>query len=186
MKLCHFFKKEWIFPLLALVLALCAFSGSLAYLVAKPEPLTNRFQPGYVPVEPEEVLENGIKKDVAFTNLGNTNARMRAQVVFAWKNANGQIYPKLPIPGSDYTIQFNTADWTLARDGYWYCSADVAPGQRSPIFISRCQKADIASVPSGFDLSVQILVQAIQADSAAVSDAWPDAPANKTEVNRYA
>lgn len=186
MKLCHLFKKGWIFSLLALVLALSAFGGSLAYLAAKPTPVANRFQPGSVPVEPEEVLENGIKKDVAFTNLGNINSRMRAQVLVVWKSPDGQISPQLPMPGSDYILQFNTADWALARDGYWYCSADVPPGQRSPIFIESCQKAGAASVPSGFDLSVQILVQAIQADSTAVSDAWPDAPANKTEVTPHA
>lgn len=163
-------KTSHILPLMALLLALTCFGSTLAYLMSRPETVQNHFVSGSVPPEIEETLDGNFKRDVSFVNQGNVDARMRAQVIVSWKNAADQLYPHAPIEGTDYLIQFNSTDWTLKSDGYWYCDADIAPGQHSPVFIESCQKTSTA--PVGFDLSVQILVQTLQSSGNPAADVW--------------
>ena len=178
------FKKKSLITLVSLLAILCVtVGGSLAFLVDTDDPITNIFNPSEVTTAVTETNEGGVKKNVKITNTGDTEAFIRAAVVVTWQNAAGEVYGKLPVSGTDYTINFNTNNqddpagkWTKGSDGFYYWSNSVAPNKTTGELISNCTYT--ANAPDGYSLAVEIIGSGIQSrglssdNKAPVVDAW--------------
>lgn len=156
--------------LVSLVLVLsAAIGGTLGYLTNQVK-VTNTMEIGTIGTEIDEDLENDTKSNVTVTNTGNSDAYIRAVVVVTWQNAAGEVYPQMPVAGTDYTIKYGS-DWEKLGN-YYYYNGVVAAGGKTGNLIDTCTPAG-GRAPSGYDLNVEILVSAIQADPAdAVQEAW--------------
>lgn len=141
----------------ALILLLClilvlglglAVGGTVAYVMTASNAVQNEFAAGYVR---SYVDGNGI-----VTNLGNTDAYIRAYVVVNWMDAKGNVYAIAP----DYSISTNSG-WTCV-DGIYYYNSSVPAGQTTtngPATVSVT-----GSVPSdAYTLSIEYVAEAIQA-----------------------
>ena len=164
-------KRSGILLAAVIVLLAGAVGGTWAFLVAQSESVQNNFTYAHVSCRIDEKFENGVKSDVKIQNTGDIPAYIRARIVVTWKDANGNV-SAVPVKNTDYTITFNETDWTQ-RDGYWYCKNAVNPDDFTTELITECKKTSNANVPEGYNLSVEILADAIQSEPAsAVTEAW--------------
>lgn len=173
-------RKEFV--LLVSVFAMIAgvVGGTVAYLVADTDPLTNNFDLAEVSCRVEEEFDNQIKENVKIQNTGDIPAYIRAKVVVTWKDEDGNVYGQAPIEETDYTIQFNEGVWKREGD-YWYYDEPVAPVTENncytPVLINRCSSS--GTEPEGYHLSVEILAEAIQSEpTKAIQEAWGYTPSN--------
>lgn len=176
------FKWRKEFVLLVSVFAMIAgvVGGTVAYLVADTDPLTNNFDLAEVSCRVKEKFKNQIKENVKIQNTGDIPAYIRAKVVVTWKDEDGNVYGQAPIEETDYTIQFNEGVWKREGD-YWYYDEPVAPVTENncytPVLINRCSSS--GTEPEGYHLSVEILAEAIQSEpTKAIQEAWGYTPSN--------
>ena len=168
-------KRSGILLAAVIVLLAGAVGGTWAFLVAQSEPVQNNFTYAHVRCTIDEKFENGVKSDVKIQNTGDIPAYIRARIVVTWKDANGNVSSTVPVENTDYTIAFNTTDWTQQEGGYWYCNTAVDATKFTPVLITECKKTGTA--PKDYDLSVEILADAIQSEPAnAVKEAWGNTP----------
>ena len=192
-------KNSKSFLLLAsLALIVTAVIGTtMAYLVSDTPTVTNTFTPATVDSEVVETLDTNVKKDVQIQNTGDIKAYIRAKVVVTWQDTAGNVYGKKPETildclhdkcNCDYTITYNLDDqpenddlgstagkWTFEEnDGFYYWSSEVPATKFTGILIKSCSPV-ANKAPAGYNLHVEILAEAIQADGMGVSsakDAW--------------
>lgn len=171
-------KRSGILLAAVIVLLAGAVGGTWAFLVAQSESVQNNFTYAHVRCTIDEKFENGVKSDVKIQNTGDIPAYIRARIVVTWKDANGKV-SAVPVKNTDYTIAFNETDWTQQGD-YWYCKTAVDAGGETPVLITKCEKK--GNAPKDYDLSVEILADAIQSEPAnAVKEAWgEDNPLSKS------
>lgn len=167
-------KRSGILLAAVIVLLAGAVGGTWAFLVAQSEPVENNFTYAHVRCRIDEKFENGVKSDVKIQNTGDIPAYIRARIVVTWKDENGNVSAAVPVKNTDYTIAFNEKDWTQ-QGGYWYCNTAVVAGGETPVLITKCEKK--GNAPKDYDLSVEILADAIQSEPAsAVKEAWGNTP----------
>lgn len=163
-------KRSGILLAAVIVLLAGAVGGTWAFLVAQSEPVQNNFTYAHVRCTIDEKFENGVKSDVKIKNTGDIPAYIRARIVVTWKDTSGNVSAAVPVKDTDYTITFNETDWTQQGD-YWYCKTAVDATKFTPVLITECKKTGAA--PGGYNLSVEILADAIQSEPAsAVKEAW--------------
>lgn len=160
----------FVLLILAVILAI---GGTLAYIIANTVSVENKFTPGEVRCEVEETFKNNVKSDVKIKNTGNTAAYIRATYVVTWQKDDGTVNGKMPVVGTDYTIEFaENSGWKLIGD-YWYYTSPVAAGGETGVLIASCKLAEGAAVPTGYHLSVEIIASAIQSEPASVvAEKW--------------
>lgn len=166
-------KRSGILLAAVIVLLAGAVGGTWAFLVAQSEPVQNNFTYAHVSCKIDEKFDGTTKSDVKIQNTGDIPAYIRARIVVTWKDANGNV-SAVPVKDSDYTMTMGTG-WTKGTDGYWYCKTAVDTMGSTPVLIKECKKTGTA--PDGYDLSVEILADAIQSEPAsAVTEAWGYTP----------
>lgn len=171
-------KRSGILLAAVIVLLAGAVGGTWAFLVAQSEPVQNNFTYAHVRCTIDEKFENGVKSDVKIQNTGDIPAYIRARIVVTWKDRSGNV-SAVPVKDTDYTITFNETDWTQQGD-YWYCNTAVDATKFTPVLITECKKTGTA--PDGYNLSVEILADAIQSEPAnAVTEAWKYTPTAASE-----
>lgn len=164
-------KRSGILLAAVIVLLAGAVGGTWAFLVAQSEPVQNNFTYAHVSCTIHEKFENGVKSDVKIQNTGDIPAYIRARIVVTWKDASGNV-SAVPVKDTDYTMTMGTG-WTKGTDDYWYCKTAVAVDRETPTLIMECKKTADAKAPEGYNLSVEILADAIQSEPAnAVKEAW--------------
>jgi len=164
-------KRSGILLAAVIVLLAGAVGGTWAFLVAQSEPVQNNFTYAHVSCTIDEKFDGTTKSDVKIQNTGDISAYIRARIVVTWKDASGNV-SAVPVKNTDYTIAFNEneKDWTQQGD-YWYCKTAVDAGEKTPVLITKCEKK--GNAPKDYDLSVEILADAIQSEPAnAVKEAW--------------
>lgn len=162
-------KRSGILLAAVIVLLAGAVGGTWAFLVAQSEPVQNNFTYAHVRCTIDEKFDGTTKSDVKIQNTGDISAYIRARIVVTWKDANG-IVSAVPVKNTDYTIAFNGEKWTQQGD-YWYCKTAVDAKDFTPVLITKCEKT--GNAPKDYDLSVEILADAIQSEPAnAVKEAW--------------
>lgn len=167
-------KRSGILLAAVIVLLAGAVGGTWAFLVAQSEPVQNNFTYAHVSCTIKEKFDGTTKSDVQIQNTGDIPAYIRARIVVTWKDVNGNVSSTVPVKDSDYTITFNETDWKQEGD-YWYCKTAVDAKDFTPVLITKCEKTGDA--PDGYDLSVEILADAIQSEPAnAVKEAWGYTP----------
>lgn len=185
-------KQERRVSALALVCIICCLvSGlTLAYLVTSTSALENIFGTPSFDTGITESFGNdtsGVltKEDVKITNTGDVDAYVRATVVVTWVNDKGEVYSKIPVKDTDYTISYrDSSKWQYDEaNDVWYYTDVVKPGRSTEILIEECQETAENNKPEGYYLTVEILSQSIQAEPAnAVIDAWGVTVSNDTIV----
>lgn len=162
----------FVLLILAVVLAI---GGTLAYIIANTASVENKFTPGEVRCEVVEQFEkpHKVKSDVKIKNTGNTAAYIRATYVVTWQKEDGTVNGKMPVAGTDYTIEFaENTGWELIGD-YWYYTSPVAAGGETGVLIASCKLAEGAAVPKDYHLSVEIIASAIQSEpKSVVAEKW--------------
>lgn len=156
--------------LVSMVLVLsAAIGGTLGYLTGQVS-VTNTMQVGEFTTEIDEDTENGVKSNVTVKNIGDYDAYIRAVVVVTWQNENGEVYPVAPVANENYTIEYGN-QWS-EHGGFYYYNGVVGAKQSTGNLINSCKPVE-GKAPEGYDLNVEILASAIQAEPAqAVKDAW--------------
>ena len=166
----------------ALVLIIClAVGGTVAFLYTQTDSIKNIFNPSTISSDVYENLDNEYKKNVCVENTGDTDAYIRAMVVVTWQDEEGNVYPEMPVAGTDYQITYNQGtsgvekSWILGADGFWYYTSAVsstAPNNFTTALINVCTPFD-GKAPAGYTLHVEVIGSAIQSEpDAAVLDAW--------------
>lgn len=167
--------------LLALALLVGTVGGTVAFLLDQTNPLVNTFTPGKVTPTIEETFNGTVKHSVRIRNTGDVPAYIRAKVIVTWKDADGNVYGSLPEAGTDYMIKYESGNW-FEKDQFWYCVFPVLPGNATGFLIGSCT-AVAGRAPEGYDLSVEILAEAIQSEPTdAVVRAWGFIPTSSPGV----
>lgn len=150
--------------LLALALLLVGtVGGTVAYLVAQADPVTNEFLPSQVTCRVEEQFndEKTAKTEAVVRNTGDIPAYIRVAVVANTIDGDGNITGMATLPAG----WLNGTAWTEGSDGYYYYNGVVQPGDTT----SNLLKTNIPL--SG--IQVAILASAIQSvPDDAVEEAW--------------
>ena len=168
-------KRSLVLVVSVLVLLLAVAGGTLAWLTAR-DSVNNTFTPAHVTCTVEETFNGTEKTNVQIKNTSDIPAYIRAYIVVTWKDADGNVYGKLPVANTDYTMTMGPNGWAQ-KDGYWYCNTAVASGANTPVLISNCEVKDNATIPDGYKLSVEIIAEAIQSvPDTAVKEAWGVVP----------
>lgn len=162
-----------ILILSSLLLTVCLSIGTTyAYLLSRSETVTNTFTPGTAGNTIDERFDGVLKENVKVINNGNINAFIRATIVITWQNNNDEVYPVLPVEGTDYDITLNPENGWLEDNGIYYCKTEVAPNNSTPVLIQSCKQIS-ENAPEGYGLNVEILSSSIQSlPRSAVTDAW--------------
>ena len=110
--------------LLSMILLIgIAVGTTVAFLVARTEPMKSTFEYAKVSCE-----VTGSKENVQIKNTGNTAAYIRATYVVTWRDAYGKVAVSVP-GGYSYTLTENLGNyWNKGADGYFYYSLPVSPG----------------------------------------------------------
>lgn len=163
-------KRSLVLVVSLLALLLVVAGGTLAWLTAQ-DSVSNTFTPAHVTCDVEEDFNGTTKEKVSIKNTSDIPVYIRASIVVTWKDSFGNVYGQKPVADTDYTISYGT-DWTQQGD-YWYCTSPVAVGDTTGTLISKCVVSATAKKPNGYDLSVEIIAEAIQSQPArAVQQAW--------------
>lgn len=168
------------FVLLVSIIALLVgiVGSSLAYLVTKTDPVQNTFQPSRVTCQIDEEFDGATKRNVNVTNTGDTDAYIRAALVFTWVDSKGNIAPN-PVGSGDYTLETGS-DWTLKSDGFYYYNQSVAPGGKTTNLIVSCAPVS-GKAPTGYTLCVDVIADAIQSKGLSSSNTKPVVDAWKVD-----
>jgi len=157
--------------MLACVTLLLTFtvSGTVAFLADGSNPVVNEFTPTSVTPGIEEDFDGKEKKNVYITNSGNIAAYVRAAVVITLQNSDGSVI--LPaVESTHYTINWGT-DW-IPADGLYYWPSPVDAGGNTGNLIVSCVSIP-EKIPEGYNLHVEVMAQAIQAQpTSVVADEW--------------
>lgn len=177
--------RSFVLVVSVLVLLLGIVGASVAYLSMKTGEVKNQFTYGQVSCEVLEDFDGTVKSNVRIKNTGNIPAYIRARVVVTWKNKNGDIYGTKPVLGSaanednknyDYSFDYNPKWICMTTDSgglYFYFPDPVDLDKETDKMLYNFKKGENANVPEGYDLSVEILADAIQSQPAkAVEEAW--------------
>lgn len=169
--------KHWkgLVGLAALVLLLCAaVGGTLAWMTAQSDTVTNTFTPAEVKTEIVETIDGTSKSGIQVKNTGDVEAYVRAAIAMAWVDASGDpvgssvALPTLPVPSSG---------WVKGSDGIYYYTQPVAPDGETPALFATAI-TEPTDKPANCHLQVTVLAEAIQADGVnsedeyAVVEAW--------------
>lgn len=153
--------------LLSMILLIgIAVGTTVAFLVARTEPMKSTFEYAKVSCE-----VTGSKENVQIKNTGNTAAYIRATYVVTWRDGNRNVAVSVP-DGYSYTLTENLGNnWKKGTDGYFYYTSPIAPCNSTLDSLLTCN----VTYPDNpeYTLSVEILAEAIQSEPAeAVQQAW--------------
>ena len=155
-------RNRWNKPVLILVslvmIVTMALGATLAYIFTGTGDVENTFTPSKVTTLVEETLEDGVKTDVKIKNTGDTDAFIRAAIVFTWQDAEGNVYGTAPT-AANYEMTIGSG-WTRGNDGFYYWKGSVAPKASTGELIVKCEYVEGA--PEGYSLAVEILGSGIQ------------------------
>lgn len=156
---------------IALVLVLgCGVMGTLMFLVDKTSEVKNIFSPSAVACEVTESFDGTVKKNVNVTNTSDINAYIRVKLVTYRVNAD-----KEKIGGTAEILSFEPGDGWFKKDGFYYYSNPVAPGEKpdndliggSGISLMKYTDSD-----GGMQV-IEVIAEAIQSvPASAVEQAW--------------
>ena len=166
--------KRAIVLLLSLVLVVSTVIGTtMTYRVSSPDPVVNTFTPARVDSKVVEDITTNVKKNVSIQNTGDADAYIRAAVVVTWRNGNNV----LPAASDSYNISYNIsetkADWIAGSDGFYYYTKPGPAQDYTGELFTDCKPKEGKAPAEGYELCVEILSEAIQAEPAdAVRGAW--------------
>ncbi len=153
-----------------LLLAL-AIGGTVAWLTARDQPITNTFNPSKVTCAVTETFNEttGQKINVNVTNTGDIQAYIRVKLVTYRTNAQGQ-----HIGGTAELPDFTQGAYWVKSGDYYYYTLPVAPDQQpANALAASIQLTDSYPDADGGKQAIDVMAEAIQSVPAeAVGQAW--------------
>jgi hypothetical protein len=159
-------KKSLVIFASIVILVAFAVGGTYAYLSAASKPLTNTFTvPGGSTPTVNESFNGTSKSRVSVSVSGTVDSYVRVKLVVSLVDASGNTVAISPVEGTDYTVSYNSTDWTKIGDYYYYNSI-IQNGTTEVLFNS------ITTKNNNYHLVVDVMAQTIQAGGGAVGEAW--------------
>lgn len=161
-------------PVLAICIGLLVcltIGGTVAWLVSSTSPVENTFIPGRVETEVTESFDGTTKTAVNAVNKGNIDAYIRIKLVTYRVNEQGQ-----QIGGTAEIPPFTLGEGWIAKDGYYYYTSPVAPGE-SPAQ-NLAERITLTSYTDANDADggkqvIEVMAEAIQSlPASTVADTW--------------
>lgn len=151
-----------------LLLAL-AIGGTVAWLTANGQPITNTFNPSKVTCEVTENFDGTTKTNVNVTNTGDIHAYIRVKLVTYRTNAQGQ-----HIGGTAELPNFTLgANWVKDGDYYYYTLPVEPNGKPATNLTNSMALAGSYNDADGGMQAIDVMAEAIQSVPAeAVRQAW--------------
>lgn len=152
-----------------LLLAL-AIGGTVAWLTANGQPITNTFNPSHVTCEVTENFDGTTKTNVNVTNTGDIHAYIRVKLVTYRTNAQGQ-----HIGGTATLPTFTPGSGWVEYNGYYYYTQPVAPNGGKPAtnLADRMTLTGSYNDADGGKQAIDVMAEAIQSVPAeAVGQVW--------------
>ena len=158
------------------LLLCCSVGATLAWLATATNPVQNTFEPTWVDCEVKDTYENGAKSNIIVTNpkedsgdIRNVDAYIRVTFAATWEDPKEE-YTAVAKDTKAFYDNLDQAtlnsDWVKGEDGFYYYKKIVKVGEStSPVFSSVI--AIPADAVNGYELNVQILAEAIQAEGVA-------------------
>lgn len=168
----HGSSKRLIVSVLALVLIIVvSVGGTLAWLNARTQPLTNTFVMGVIVPGVDETFDNQTKSNVTIKNTSESNipAFIRVALVPTWQTNEEDSEP-VGVEASldDLNITWGTSNkWVTDGTYYYYTDPVPANGSTEELIHEATVKTE-----NGYRMNLQIIVDAIQPTKAAVEAAW--------------
>lgn len=163
-------RKRRVLLLAAVAVIVFSAGGVWAYIAAQTPEIANTFQPVTVTCQVVEKFDGALKENASVRNTGDIPGYIRAMTVATWVDEDGKVLSTAPVEGVDYSVQWGNNGWLKGSDGFWYYTKPVAPGENTPALITTMTANQ---APEGYQLRMQILAVAIQADPPrAVMEAW--------------
>ena len=168
-------KQRIAIAAVALILC-CSVGATLAWLVTATGPVKNTFEPTWVECEVTDTYKDGVKTDIIVTNpkedsgdIKNVDAYIRVTFAATWEDPNDN-YTAVAKDTSKFYENLAAAtlnsDWVKGGDGFYYYKKIVKVGEStSPVFTSALTIP--TDTVNGYELNVQILAEAVQADGVA-------------------
>lgn len=159
--------KVTLISVLALVMVV-AIGGTLAWLFADTQGITNTFVPSEVTGDIVEKFENDVKSSITVQNTGNIAAYVRVKLVtYRVNEAGNQIGGEAEIPS--FTLGTN---WVKYGD-YYYYTVPVQPNQSTGELLGSEIKLQQYTDADGGKQVIEVLSESIQSvPEEAVGDAW--------------
>ena len=153
----------------AVLLVALAIGGTLAWLTARSENVTNSFTVGHVSCQVTETFKDNVKSNVNVKNTGDVPAYIRVKLVTYRTNADGQ-----HIGGTATLPSFTLGTGWVLHDGYYYYTLPVAAGGTPATNLT-----DSMTLTNSYDdadggkQAIDVMAEAIQSVPAqAVGEAW--------------
>lgn len=153
----------------AVLLVALAIGGTLAWLTARSENVTNSFTVGHVSCQVTETFKDNVKSNVNVKNTGDVPAYIRVKLVTYRTNADGQ-----HIGGTAELPSFTLGTGWVLHDGYYYYTLPVAAGGTPATNLT-----DSMTLTNSYDdadggkQAIDVMAEAIQSVPAqAVGEAW--------------
>ncbi|MFR8012460.1 MAG: hypothetical protein ACLU8W_12040 [Clostridia bacterium] len=175
-------RKKWLTGIIAAVVTVCiAVGGTIAFLTAYTEPITNTFQMSTVDIDITDKVEDEVKKDVGVRNNSTDGVPIYARIRFVtyWEDKDGNIVasdeqPILPFENgakdeAGENMVLDTENW-FEYNGYYYYRHQLNKGDTAKLFESF--KMDVDE-KKGLHQVLEVLAEGIQSmPEEAVEDAW--------------
>ncbi|NCC86535.1 MAG: hypothetical protein EOM05_01535 [Clostridia bacterium] len=160
--------KKYALIISVLLIVAIAAGGTLAW-ISTSDAITSGFSVADVKCSVLEDLSGNNKENVRVENTGSIDEYIRATIVMSWIDEDGNTVAQ-EVKASDYTMSLNETDWFVGTDGYYYCKAKVAQGDKTQNLINSCV---MNNTTSGYTFKLDVIAAAIQANPKdAVEDAW--------------
>ncbi len=166
-------KKMFLVLVSMTILLTAGVAGTLAYLFDVSETVENTMIPGSVPPTVVEVIDGNVKEEVSIENSGNVDAYIRASIIVTWMNDERNLYGKAPVLDTDYEMKVPASNsWKMGKDGYYYYTEIVEPETTTKPLIENASVIT-GTAPEGYELSMEIVAQTIQAGGTDDNDVEP-------------
>lgn len=169
-------KKAVVLFILTVLLLVAAVDITIAFLALRTDSIENRYP------APDFNIENA---ENTIINSGDVPMYARAATVLSWVSQADQntILSQDPVYGVDYMLEYNTDEWILASDGFYYYKKAIPPkstveGNNDHIIVF-LTGGGMLKPKEGYDLRLRILSSGIQAEPIeAIESSWPAVTVN--------
>lgn len=151
-----------------LLILFCGIGGTLAFIVAKTDSITNVFTTAKVNLDVQESFDGTVKSEIVVNNKGDAQIYVRVKLITYRVDENGN-----PI-GGEATIPTFTlgSNWKLIGNCYYYL-APLGTGESTSDLLATSIELKEYDDANGGKQVVEVLSEAIQANPLdAVEEAW--------------
>ncbi|HOB29460.1 MAG TPA: TasA family protein [Bacillota bacterium] len=166
-----------------LTLAALLAVGTWAWFTATAEPVINQFTAGTVKIAINDVYDEELnwnpgdttKKEVSIKNEGTKCAYVRVKLIPTWGDkVNGDFVADAGLPTTNVALNWNTTDWMLHTDGYYYYKSTLPAGEETPLLLESVTLvgSSTGNEYQGKVLRIEVQADAVQCTNDAYKSVW--------------